>query len=145
MTQRKSCTLQQSWRSDERKRSQSPQTSLHTEMFVNQAINAFAEIPLPRIAPLKPSPVYDTYWRFAAERQEIFFRRLERQPPPWTDDPILLNYKFTNAYRASDRVSQYLIRRVIYREDLPSDPLEVCFRTLLFKTFNRIGTWELLE
>jgi hypothetical protein len=104
-----------------------------------------AEAPPARIAPLKPSPVYDTYWRFAAERQEIFFRRLQRRPPPWTDDPILLDYKFTNAYRASDRVSQYLIRRVIYRENLPSDPLEVCFRILLFKTFNRIGTWELLE
>lgn len=103
------------------------------------------EAPPPRISPLKPSPVYDTYWRFAAERQEVFFNRFERKPPPWTDDPILLDYKFTNAYRASDRVSQFLIRRVIYREDLPSDPGEVFFRTLLFKTFNRIGTWELLE
>lgn len=95
-----------------------------------------SEAPPPRIAPLKPSPVYDTYWRFAAERQEVFFRRLERRPPPLTDDPILVDYKFTNAYRASDRVSQYLIRRVIYREDLPSGPGEVCFRILLFKTFN---------
>jgi hypothetical protein len=103
------------------------------------------EAPPARIAPLKPSPVYDTYWRFAAERQEVFFRRLERRPPPWTDDSILLDYKFTNAYRASDRVSQYLIRRVIYRDDLPGDPSEVVFRTLLFKTFNRSGTWELLE
>ncbi len=103
------------------------------------------EVPPARISPLKPSPVYDTYWRFAAERQEVFFRRLERRPPPWTDDPILLEYKFTNAYRASDRVSQYLIRRVIYRDDLPTHPAEVFFRTLLFKTFNRIGTWELLE
>lgn len=101
--------------------------------------------PPARIAPLKPSPVYDTYWRFAAERQQVFFRRLEGRPAPWTDDPILLEYKFTNAYRASDRVSQYLIRRVIYRGDLPGDPAEVVFRILLFKTFNRISTWELLE
>ena len=54
-------------------------------------------------------------------------------------------HKFTNAYRASDRVSQYLIRRVIYRPDLPDDPVEVVFRTLLFKLFNKIETWELLE
>ena len=54
-------------------------------------------------------------------------------------------YKFTNAYRASDRVSQYLIRRVIYRDDLPNDPAEVVFRILLFKLFNKIETWELLE
>ena len=31
-------------------------------------------------------------------------------------------HKFTNAYRASDRVSQYLIRNVIYRPDLPRRP-----------------------
>jgi len=99
----------------------------------------------PRIEPLKPTPVYDTYWRFAAERQRVFFRRLEKLPQPWTDDPILQAYKFTNAYRASDRVSQYLIRRVIYRDDLPGDPEEVVFRVLVFKVFNRIETWELLE
>jgi NTP pyrophosphatase (non-canonical NTP hydrolase) len=99
----------------------------------------------PRIAPLRPTAVYDTYWRFAAERQRIFFQRMQRLPPPWTDDPVLGAHKFTNAYRASDRVSQYLIRRVIYRDDLPGDPAEVVFRILLFKVFNRIETWEMLE
>ncbi|MGA2256101.1 MAG: nucleotide kinase domain-containing protein [Thermoguttaceae bacterium] len=101
--------------------------------------------PPPRIAPLKPTLVYDTYWWFAAERQRIFFCRLSGQAAPWTDDPVIRAYKFTNAYRASDRVSQYLIRRVIYRDDLPDDPVEVTFRVLLFKLFNRIETWELLE
>ena len=102
-------------------------------------------IPPPRIAPLVPSPVYDTYWKFAAERQRVFYRRLEGRKPPWTSDPIIREYKFTNAYRMSDRVSQYLIRHVIYRDDLPNDPEEVVFRTLLFKLFNRIETWQLLE
>lgn len=101
--------------------------------------------PPPRIAPLKPTAVYDTYWRFAVERQRIFFRRWEQKPAPWTDDPVLRQHKFTNAYRASDRVSQYLIRRVIYRDDLPSSAAEVVFRIFLFKLFNRIETWELLE
>jgi NTP pyrophosphatase (non-canonical NTP hydrolase) len=100
---------------------------------------------LPDLGPLKPTPIYNTYWRFAAERQSVFFRRLERRPPPWTHDPVLTAYKFTNAYRASDRVSQYLIRRVIYRPDLPDDPVEVAFRTLVFKLFNKIETWEMLE
>jgi NTP pyrophosphatase (non-canonical NTP hydrolase) len=104
-----------------------------------------AVAPPPRIAPLRPTAVYDTYWRFAVERQRIFFRRLQRLPPPWTDDPVLRVHKFTNAFRASDRVSQYLIRQVIYRDDLPNDPAEVVFRILLFKAFNRIKTWEMLE
>lgn len=101
--------------------------------------------PPPDITPLEPTRVFDTYWRFAAERQQVFFRRFEGNSAPWTTDPILQAYKFTNAYRASDRVSQYLIRKVIYRDDLPNSKEEVFFRTLLFKIFNRIDTWELLE
>ena len=97
------------------------------------------------LAPAKVSDVYKSYWRFAAERQEIFFHRAHGKPRPWTSDAILTTYKFTNAYRASDRVSQYLIRRVIYRPDLSNSRHEVLFRILLFKLFNKIETWELLE
>ena len=92
---------------------------------------------------VKPTKVYDTYWRFAAERQEIFFRRLLGAPPPWTDDAILRQHKFTNAYRASDRVSQYLIKNVLYRGD--QTPGELFFRCFLFKVFNRVDTWEMLQ
>ena len=45
---------------------------------------------------LKTLPVYDAYWIFAAKRQEIFFNRFEKKAAPWTDDPILQKYKFTN-------------------------------------------------
>jgi len=110
-----------------------------------RSLQAEPDAPLPDLGSLKPTRVYNSYWRFAAERQYVFFRRLERRPPPWTHDPVIRAHKFTNAYRASDRVSQYLIRRVIYRNDLPSDPVEVFFRVLLFKLFNKIETWELLE
>ena len=94
---------------------------------------------------LRPTPLYERYWYFAAERQEIFHSRLMGVPAPWTPDPILAKYKFTNAYRASDRVSQHLISRVIYRDDLPADPDELFFRIVLFKLFNSIRTWQLLE
>lgn len=97
------------------------------------------------ILPAKPTVVFNTYWRFAVERQKIFFKKLENASMPWTDDPILSTYKFTNAYRASDRVSQYLIRNIIYQNDLPSSPNEVFFRIMLFKLFNKIETWQLLE
>ena len=98
-----------------------------------------------RIAPAKPTIVLDSYWRFAAERQDVFFRRLQGARRPWTTDPVIEAHKFTNAYRASDRVSQFLIRHVIYRPDLPKSADEVCFRILLFKLFNKIETWQLLE
>jgi hypothetical protein len=93
----------------------------------------------------KPTIVFDTYWKFATERQNIFYKRSNKEPQPWTDDEILMLHKFTNAYRASDRTSQYLIRHVIYRGDLPDSTAEVFFRIILFKLFNKIETWKLFE
>jgi len=92
--------------------------------------------------PTRTTEVFDTYWRFAAERQSIFFKRMARVEPPWTKDIVLQSYKFTNSYRASDRVSQFLIRHVIY--DGPQEIDEIFFRIILFKTFNKIETWQLL-
>jgi 5-hmdU DNA kinase, helical domain len=89
-----------------------------------------------------PTAVFETYWQFACERQAIFMRRLSGCPRPWTTDPILNTYKFTNAFRASDRTSQYLIQNVIYNS--ACSLIDVVFRTLLFKLFNKIQTWELL-
>lgn len=87
--------------------------------------------------------VFDTYWKFAAERQEIFFKRFHGKDSPWSTDPVLCTYKFCNAYRASDRVSQYLIRNVIYKGSSKEE--EVLFRILFFKLFNTIETWEYIQ
>ncbi len=88
---------------------------------------------------------FDTYWRFATLRQEVFFNKINNTPPPWTNDPIINTYKFCNAYRASDRVSQYLLKNVIYDDNRSKNEEEVLFRILLFKIFNKIETWEYLE
>ncbi|MCJ2134039.1 hypothetical protein MKK69_08160 [Methylobacterium sp. J-026] len=94
---------------------------------------------------MTPTPVLETYWRFAAERQAIYFRRCANEPGPWTSDPILQTYRFTNVYRATDRVSQHLIRDVQYGPGRSQEPRELFFRTLLFKIFNRIDTWQAIE
>ena len=96
-----------------------------------------------KMRPPTTTVVFNTYWRFAAERQEILFRRVRGEPAPWTKDNVLATYKFTNAYRAADRVSQYLIRHVIYGHRY--DERDTVFRVLLFKLFNKTETWELLE
>jgi 5-hmdU DNA kinase-like protein len=98
---------------------------------------------------MKPTICLDTYWRFATERQRIYHHRLRQPEGPWTEDPVLSAYRFTNAYRASDRVSQYLIREVQYghgsRFERGQGPVDVFFRTMLFKLFNSVATWEVLE
>ena len=74
----------------------------------------------------------------------MFRARLSGEYDPAKVDPIIRKYKFTNAYRASDRTSQYLIRNVIYdgRERSFRDEFA---RILLFKVFNKIETWQSLE
>lgn len=93
--------------------------------------------------PTKPkrSAVYDFYWKFAAKRYEIFERRLLDPAGPWTEDRVLRNNRFTNVFRASDRVSQYLITLQYRGEDIK----EVFFKTMLFKIFNKIETYTYLE
>lgn len=93
---------------------------------------------------IEPTHIYDTYWKFATERQNIFFNRYYGKVSQWTEDPILQKYKFTNAYRASDRVSQYLIKHIIYNGNSYSRE-DQFFRIILFKLFNKIDTWEYLE
>lgn len=94
-------------------------------------------------ARLRPTIAFKSYWQLAAERQRMFFRRAAGEPGPWTTDPVLAQHRFTNAYRASDRVSQYLISKVIYGAD--TDAVSTVLRVLLFKIFNRIDTWEAIE
>ena len=96
--------------------------------------------------PTPRRPVFDAYWRFAAERQRIFDARREDPNGPWTDDPILARYKFCNTFRASDRISQYLISQVIYGptgRGLPAE--DVFLRIVLFRLFSKESTWEALE
>jgi hypothetical protein len=87
------------------------------------------------------SEVVQSYWRLAAERQRVYHARLQGRPGPWTEDPVVSQYRFTNAYRAADRVSQDLIR-VIYEGS--QDASDVLFRILLFRFFNKPETWAAL-
>jgi len=89
---------------------------------------------------MRVTDAFWSYWYLAAERQAMFMRRANGVSGPATTDPILGSFRFTNAYRASDRVSQYMLQRVIYNAE--HDELDTTLRVLLFKIFNRIETWE---
>ena len=91
---------------------------------------------------LIPRPgVYELYWKFAYNRQQAFEARSRGDQGPWTDDPILQEYKFCNVFRAADRVSQYMIKEVCYcpEESKPDDRL---FQIVAFRIFSNIATWD---
>ena len=88
------------------------------------------------------SEVLRSYWTLATERQRVYHARLAGLPAPWTHDEIISRYRFTNAYRAADRVSQDLIQVLYEGSQRPEDLL---FRTLMYRFFNKPSTWAALE
>ena len=96
----------------------------------------------PRVTGRQPAVTdgFACYWAFAAERQQVYYRRLAGVSGPLSRDSIIATHRFTNAYRASDRVSQFLINEVQYNREW--DWLDTFVRTLIFKIFNRIDTWR---
>lgn len=85
--------------------------------------------------------------KFAAERQRVLELRRAGAPPPWTRDPVIRDHKFTNVFRADDRVSQHLLREVVcHGKPLLRLSDEDCvFRVVLYDFFKRPSTWEALR
>jgi len=94
-------------------------------------------------APTPREGIYELYWYFASERQKIFEARRLGHKGPWTNDRILQDFKFCNVFRATDRVSQYLIKDVAYKKD-DSTPQDRLFQIVAFRTFSNIATWDKL-
>lgn len=94
--------------------------------------------------PVPRSGVYELYWYFASERQKVFEARRAGLPGPWTEDRILNEYKFCNVFRATDRVSQYLIEHIAYSDEQMSDD-DRLFQIVAFRLFSRPQTWQMLS
>jgi len=83
----------------------------------------------------------DMFWYWVRERHSIYKKRKAGEPAPWTEDPILKTYRFTNVYRELDRTTLWFKDNV--RNPLYHYP-EVLLATVVFRWFNRIETGELL-
>ena len=81
------------------------------------------------------------YFRFIYERHLIWYKRFVlQQPRPWTDDPIMQQYKIINMYRELDRCTAYLMDKV---RALPSRRAQL-FNIIWFRFFNADQVYELL-
>ena len=110
------------------------------ENFIRQNSFGFK----PEMGRLTPTVAFTSCWRFIYERHQIFLRRLEGQPAPWTQDLVLNGYRFTNTFRVLDRESQACVRIANSALSMVS-PEHALFRILLFKIFNLGSTWDLLS
>lgn len=83
------------------------------------------------------------FWYWIAERHAIYLRREAGLPRPWTDDPILQTYKFTNPFRENDRGTVWL-RDNFLRPYANVDDRLLAFNICWYRMFNWWGTGELL-
>ena len=55
---------------------------------------------------------YGAYLYFVAERELVRHRKESGTPGPWTDDPVLQQYRFTNVRRRDDRMTKWFIEHL---------------------------------
>tara|TARA_R100000501_G_C2622774_1_gene115957 strand:+ start:1239 stop:2126 length:888 start_codon:yes stop_codon:yes gene_type:complete len=78
----------------------------------------------------------ETFWYWITERHDIYIRRFgEQQPKPWTKDPILQQYKFTNAFRQLDR-GTIALTDMISQFPAASEEMKL-FNIWWYRLFNR--------
>ena len=83
----------------------------------------------------------ESFFNWINERHAIYLRRLEGSSPPWTADPILQKYKFTNPFRENDRVTIWM-RKYWTNEEDKSPHEEILFNTCMFRM---VGTPEFAD
>lgn len=82
-------------------------------------------------------------YHYVHERHYIKLARDVGRPYPWTDDPILRDYRFTNVRREDDRVSKWIIDHIVKNDNLTQK--DRAYRVILARMYNRVDTLELIE
>jgi len=93
--------------------------------------------------PIQPNDNFNVYWRWIVDRYRRFERRLAGEPlvaAPQGDKFLctLESYSFCNPFRVLDTGSQI----VIHLQRLSPEPVEVFFRTALYRGFNSPDTMK---
>lgn len=79
--------------------------------------------------------------KFVIDRYKIHTRKdIKRLPAPWTKNPVLQEFKFTNVRREHDKQTQYLIDNIVRNDKLTlEDKIVNCF---MFRAWNN---WDTLK
>lgn len=81
------------------------------------------------------------FHHYLIERYKIHTRKdVEKLPKPWTDDPVLRNYKFTNVRREHDKQTKYLIDNIVMNSSLSIE--DKIYNIFLFRAWNN---WETMK
>lgn len=104
---------------------------------------------LPKVDCIKEN--LELFWRFVHERQEIWYKRFVlKKSPPWTENPILRDYKFTNVYRELDYGTIWYMKNIVEpvcgippRQESGLYEFEnLVWLTVMYRLVNRVETFE---
>lgn len=80
------------------------------------------------------------FFRFINDRHKIYINRfIQNDPWPWTQDPILREYKFTNVFRELDTGTVWCREKI--RKPYSDHP-ELFFNIAMYRLYNWIETQE---
>jgi hypothetical protein len=85
--------------------------------------------------------IYNTFVHYLRERENIRLKKESGQPGPWTEDPILSKYKFTNVMRANDWTTRWVKKH--WYDPNRDKPLEV--QAMACGIFRYFGSAEFAE
>jgi hypothetical protein len=103
----------------------------------------------------KKADMVTAFFKWIEERESIWRKKeLQNLPPPWTEDKILQEYKFTNVFRNKDRVTRDLWTHVFNHHSALLDNGKrkwslrnldkLLFQICLYRLFNLPNTFLVL-
>lgn len=82
------------------------------------------------------------FWEYIAKRHTIYVLKEEqRRPPPWTDDPLLRQFKYTNVHRELDRGTRFVYNYIYPEFGKDVSVTDIVFNVLAYRLFNKIETY----
>lgn len=104
-----------------------------------------SDVVITRMLPELNEEAYRELVWWMVERHRIYMRRfITGTPAPWTTDPILAEYKFTNVYRELDHVTWWMRTFFTKPNDDPTRPDLTLFNCAMFRVFGTIEAAQLL-
>ncbi len=80
------------------------------------------------------------FFSYISERHMIYKRRfVQHRPPPWTSDPVLSKYKFTNVFRDLDPGTRFVKNDILGKLERPED---IIFNIIIYRVYNKIETFK---
>lgn len=84
----------------------------------------------------------EIFWYFMNERHSIYLKKQKGIPKPWTDDPILQYYKFTNIFRELDKDTVWVKENIRDPLDDPKTYDLLLFNVALFRQTGNTEGWQ---